>query len=76
MLTPVIRLAAYLAHSRGSAISTVAELSMGKPSSGYAKSGSVTDSPVIAATSCAMPRMERQSGLFGVISAFRMVSPR
>ncbi len=76
MWTPLMRLAVYRAHSSGFAISMDANSSMGGPSSGYDRSGSATRSPVMAATSWAMPSTERQSGRLGVTSTSSTASPR
>ena len=73
---PVMRLAQYLGHRSGAAISTDTCWSIGGPACSYFTSGRGRLCLVRAAASLAMPSIQRQSGRLGVISASRIVSPR
>ena len=76
IFTPRITDAVYLGHRSGSSITTLANDSIGGSDASYVTCGSLTFPPVRAATSRAMPRMDRQSGLLGVRSRSSTVSPR
>ena len=60
--------AQYLLHLSGSFISTLAKELASLSISSYSISGILTGTSVIAETSLAIPRMDVQSPLFGVIS--------